>query len=203
MSEIINNPTATDNYGDYWESRWQEQATGWDIGYPSPVITKFVDTIQDKNISILIPGCGNAYEAEYLLKNGFQNITLIDISAKAVEILKNKFVNDPQIKVVLGDFFQHIEQYDLMLEQTFFCAIPPSKRADYVKKAAELLSPKGKIVGVLYDTVFEKQGPPFGGSKEEYQALFENDFNIEKMEICYNSIPQRQGNEVFINFQVQ
>ncbi|WP_374328961.1 methyltransferase domain-containing protein [Soonwooa sp.] len=186
----------------YWDTRWENQETAWDVGYASTAITDYMDKIKDKNISILIPGCGNAYEAEYLLKNGFQNITLIDIAPKAVEILQSKFRNDPQIKVVLGDFFEHQGEYDLMLEQTFFCAIPPSMRQDYAKKSAELLQPNGKIVGVMFDAVFEHQGPPFGGCPCEYKLIFEAYFKIKKMEECYNSIPPRKGSEVFVELEV-
>lgn len=187
----------------YWDNRWENQETAWDVGYASPAITDYMDRIEDKNISILIPGCGNAYEAEYLLKKGFQNITLIDIAPKAVEILKNKFRNDPQIQVILGDFFQHKGAYDLMLEQTFFCAIPPSMRQDYARKSAELLQPKGKIVGVMFDAVFEHPGPPFGGCQCEYKPIFEPFFEIKKMEECYNSIPPRKGSEVFVEMLVK
>lgn len=187
----------------YWDNRWENQETAWDVGYASPAITDYMDKIEDKNISILIPGCGNAYEAEYLLKKGFQNITLIDIAPKAVEILKNKFRNDPQIQVILGDFFEHKGAYDLMLEQTFFCAIPPSMRQDYAKKSAELLQPKGKIVGVMFDAVFEHPDPPFGGCPCEYKPIFEPFFEIKKMEECYNSIPPRKGSEVFIEMLVK
>ena len=161
-----------------------------------------MDKIEDKNVSILIPGCGNAYEAEYLLKNGFQNITLIDIAPKAVEILQNKFRNDPQINVILGDFFEHQGHYDFMLEQTFFCAIPPSMRENYAKKSAELLQANGKIVGVMFNTIFEHQGPPFGGKTEDYRKIFEPFFNIKKMEECYNSIPPRKGSEAFVELEV-
>lgn len=186
----------------YWDKRWENQETAWDVGYASPAITDYMDKIEDKNISILIPGCGNAYEAEYLLKNGFQNTTLIDIAPKAVEILQNKFRNDPQIKVILGDFFEHQGEYDLMLEQTFFCAIPPSMRQDYAKKSAELLQPNGKVVGVMFDAVFEHQGPPFGGCPCEYKPIFEPYFKITKMEECHNSIPPRKGSEIFVELEV-
>lgn len=186
----------------YWNTLWENQDTAWDVGYTAPAITDYLDAIEDKNISILIPGCGNAYEAEYLLKKGFQNIRLIDIAPKVVEILKNKFRNDPQIKVVLGDFFEQQGQYDLMLEQTFFCAIPPSMRKSYAKKSAELLNTKGKIVGVMFNTIFEKQGPPFGGKISEYLDIFEPYFNIKKMEDCYNSIPPRKGIEAFVELEV-
>ena len=67
-----------------------------------------------------------------------------------------------------------------------------------MKKAADLLAENGRIVGVLFDRNFEKQGPPFGGTKDEYLKLFEKHFEIKTMEKCYNSIPPRAGSEVFI-----
>ena len=184
----------------YWEDKWQNQETGWDIGYTSPAIEKYMLQFPNKEARILIPGCGNAHEADFLTENGFQNITILDISPFAVDILQKRFSEKPQIKVICEDFFQHMGTYDLMIEQTFFCAIPPIKRTEYVKKSAELLSEKGKIIGLLFNKTFEKKGPPFGGSAGEYQFLFKKYFKIETMEECYNSIPARQGTELFINF---
>ncbi len=183
----------------YWNTRWNNRETGWDIGYASPAITEYMDQYPDKNAAILIPGCGNAYEAEHLVANGFTNITLIDIAQKAVDILKAKFAHIPQIKVLCEDFFLHKGSYDLILEQTFFCAIPPSRRNEYAAKTASLLSKKGKIAGVLFDTAFEKQGPPFGGCPCAYKPVFAPYFGIKLMDNCYNSIPPRAGTEVFIN----
>lgn len=183
----------------YWNTRWQNKEMGWDIGYASPAITEYMAQYSNKNAAILIPGCGNAYEAEYLVVNGFTNITLIDIAPKAVEVLNAKFINIPQITVLCEDFFQHQGNYDLIIEQTFFCAIPPDRRKEYAEKAASLLNENGKIIGMLFDTTFEKQGPPFGGCPCEYKPIFEPHFSIKTMEKCYNSIPPRADSEVFIN----
>ena len=57
------------------------------------------------------------------------------------------------------------------IEQTFFCAIDPQYRKDYVRQSNKLLKSKGKLVGLLFDFPIE-QGPPFGGSISEYKALF-------------------------------
>jgi len=184
----------------YWQIRWEKQETGWDIGYPAPAITKFIDGIVDKNLATLIPGCGNAYEAEYLVQQGFTNITLIDIAPMAVNQLKQKFINNSHITILLEDFFEHKGSYDLVLEQTFFCAIPPFKRKDYVVKMHEILNENGRIVGVLFDKQFNNSFPPFGGCPCEYRPIFENHFVIKTMEPCYNSIFPRQGSEVFIHF---
>lgn len=183
----------------YWNTRWEMSETGWDTGFASPAITGYLSQYQNKEAAILIPGCGNAYEAEYLLSNGFTNITLIDISQKAAEILRKKFENQKGIKILCEDFFQHQGNYDLVIEQTFFCAIDPEKRINYSNKMASLLNPQGKLIGVLFNRKFTHQGPPFGGNTTEYEAVFEPNFEIRVMADCYNSIPSRNGSEVFIN----
>jgi len=183
----------------FWDSHWKEKNIGWDIGYAAPAITEYIQQYSNKNAPILIPGCGNAYEAEYLVKKGFTNIILIDIAPKAVEILKKKFKSTPQVHVICEDFFNHQGLYDLIIEQTFFCALPPEKRQAYAEKMASLLKENGKIIGVLFDRTFEKQGPPFGGCTSEYTLIFSPVFHINVMEPCVNSIPTRANSEVFIN----
>jgi len=175
---------------DYWDKQYTSNATGWDLGKVSPPIKEYIDTLEDKNISILIPGCGNTYEAEYLLEKGFTNVTVIDIAPTLVKRLQEKFKSNPNIKIVLGDFFEHQGQYDLIIEQTFLCALPPEIREKYVLKMHQLLKEKGKLVGLLFNKTFES-GPPFGGNKAEYEQLFKNYFDFSKMDLCQNSIAPR------------
>lgn len=181
----------------FWDDRWAAGSTGWDLGNVSPELIKFFNSLPNKNASILIPGCGNAYEAEYLLNQGFTSVTLIDIAPTLVRNLKSKFANNPCIQIVEGDFFQLIGKYDIIVEQTFFCAIPPAMRVDYVRKMSELLDERGILAGLLFDRDFEG-GPPFGGSQNEYQKLFpEHGLEVLEMETALNSIPARQNTEVF------
>jgi SAM-dependent methyltransferase len=184
----------------YWNNRYQQAETQWDIGYPSTPLKEYIDQVTDKNQSILIPGCGNSYEAEYLLQNGFSNITLIDIASLLTAELEKKFNNylNKELTIITGDFFELSNQYDLIIEQTFFCALDPALRKSYVKKMHELLKPGGRLVGVLFNRSFEG-GPPFGGSQDEYEELFKEKFEIIKLEPCYNSIQPREGAEVFLN----
>jgi SAM-dependent methyltransferase len=181
----------------YWDQKYQNQETGWDIGTISEPLKCYIDQLEDKNIRILIPGCGNAYEAKYLIEKGFKNITVIDVSETLVLKLKHTFQNTEQINMIHGDFFEHIASYDLVIEQTFFCAIHPSFREQYVSKMYELLSKNGKLVGLLFDKNFES-GPPFGGNQKDYQTLFSNNFNFKTFEKCYNSILPRKNSELFI-----
>ncbi|NCU04647.1 MAG: methyltransferase domain-containing protein [Chitinophagaceae bacterium] len=180
---------------DYWSNRYLQQQTGWDIGYGSTPLVNYLKQLKDKTIAILIPGCGNAYEAEWLLENGFTNITVLDISPVLTAALQQKFAGKP-VSIITANFFDHETQYDLILEQTFFCALDPSLRLNYVQQMQRLLKPGGKLVGVLFNRAFEG-GPPFGGSKGEYEALFANHLHIKKMELCTNSIPPRKDSELF------
>jgi methyl halide transferase len=184
----------------YWDLQYQSQTTGWDLGMISPPIKTYIDQLTDTTISVLIPGCGNTYEAEYLLEKGFNNITVIDIAPILVEKLKEKFKNNPTIRIIHGDFFEHRGSYDLILEQTFFCALPPQMRQKYVWKMHQLLAQEGKLVGLLFNRSFEN-GPPFGGNKSEYQQLFSGAFNLKIIENCSNSATPRAQSELFFVFQ--
>ena len=79
---------------DYWNILYDKEDIGWDIGFPSPAIKEYVDQLDTKELPVLIPGCGNAYEAEYLLAKGFNDITLIDIAPTLTAALEKKFKKD-------------------------------------------------------------------------------------------------------------
>lgn len=181
----------------YWTQRWENTETGWDVGSAVPAITDFFKTLEDKNVSVLIPGCGNAYEASALWKQGYRDITIVEIvSAKAQE-LQEQFAGT-SIQVVNDDFFNLTGMYDYIVEHTFFCSLLPEDRAKYVTQVYNLLKNDGLLVGLLFSSEFQKQGPPFGGASSQYQILFSACFSKIDMQPCYNSIKPRSGNELFI-----
>ena len=57
----------------------------------------------------------------------------------------------------------------------------------------------GKLVGVLFTDPLNATKPPFGATKEEYNALFEPYFKFKTFEVCNNSIKPREGRELFID----
>lgn len=183
----------------YWETRYQDGATGWDIGSASLPIKEYIDQLDDKTIKILIPGCGKAWEGEYLYQLGFKNVFLIDVAAQALLNFEKRVPSFPRNQIIEGDFFEFDGSFDLIFEQTFFCAIDPDKRKQYVAKAWSLLKPQGKLVGVLFDHEFGNAAPPFGGTKAEYLSYFDPWFRIKYFDTAYNSIAPRNGKELFIN----
>lgn len=179
----------------YWDARYKNNTAAWDIGYVSPPMKTYIDSLTNKELEILIPGCGNTYEAEYLLQLGFRHITVIDIAPAVVDKLQLKFAGNACIQIVCGDFFAHEGQYDLILEQTFFCALPPLMRPRYVAKMHRLLKDDATLAGVLFNRSFV-DGPPFGGNQQEYEALFNNVFHAISMWPCDHSIAPRANSEL-------
>jgi methyl halide transferase len=182
----------------YWTNKYINKETGWDTGSATLPIKQYLDQLENKNLSILFPGAGNAYEAAYANETGFENVYILDISPAPIENFIQEYPNFAHNQIYVKDFFSHKNKYDLIIEQTFFCALPPSQRENYAMHMKSLLNPGGKLVGVLFNRNFEKQGPPFGGTKEEYLSYFEPLFDVEVMETCYNSIKPRAGKELFI-----
>ncbi|GGD91301.1 SAM-dependent methyltransferase [Planktosalinus lacus] len=186
---------------DFWEERYQAQKTGWDIGAVSEPLKVYIDSLKDTSATILIPGAGNSYEAEYLHNKGFENVDVIDIAKQPLVNFQNRVPDFPKENLIQTDFFEFSKTYDLILEQTFFCALDPVLRQEYANKMSTLLNKNGKLAGVLFDFPLTKDGPPFGGSKSEYITYFQNLFNIKTMERCYNSILPRKDTELFIIFE--
>ena len=182
----------------YWEERYQNEETGWDAGKITTPLKEYIDQLTDKNLTILIPGAGNGHEFDYLIDNGFKNVFVVDIAVTPLENIKKR---KPEYSshLINDDFFSLTTTYDLILEQTFFCALPPTMRQKYVWKIYNSLEPNGVICGLLFDKQFDS-GPPFGGSRVEYEKLFKDSFIIEKLESANNSIEPRKNSELIFKF---
>jgi methyl halide transferase len=190
----------------YWTNRYKDKSTGWDIGYPSEPLKMYIDQLIDKNIHILIPGAGNAYEAEYLYAQGFTNIFVMDISPIPLQNFIDRNPHFPKEQLIEANFFEHKGNYDLIIEQTFFCSFEPTKanRNSYGEHMSKLLNPNGKLVGVWFDIPLiegNMDKRPFGGSKEEYLGYLSPFFTVRTFETCYNSIRPRAGQELFGIFE--
>ncbi|MEL6391803.1 MAG: methyltransferase domain-containing protein [Bacteroidota bacterium] len=184
----------------YWTDRYIENRTGWDIGYPSTPLKTYIDQLDNKSLRILIPGAGNAYEAEYLFQQGFTQVYVLDISQEPLAAFQKRVPDFPEDQLLQGDFFTHQGQYDLIFEQTFFCSFLPTRenRTAYARQMSQLLNPGGKLVGLWFQFPLNPDGNrPFGGSKEEYLSYLEPYFTVRTFETAYNSIKPRMGKELF------
>ncbi len=188
---------------EYWEKRYEEGTTSWDVGTITLPLKEYCDQIENKQIRILIPGAGNGYEVDYLFANGFTNIWVIDYASAPLNAIAKRLPQFPKEHLLQINFFDFSPdtKFDLILEQTFFCALDPKLRSLYAERMHKLLNSKGKLAGLLFQFPLTEVGPPFGGSSGEYKALFEPFFTIKKLETAYNSILPRENKELFFIFE--
>ncbi|GGE94223.1 methyltransferase domain-containing protein [Hymenobacter cavernae] len=186
----------------YWSQRYATGRTDWDAGAITPPLRDYFAQLgSPDDRRILIPGAGKGYEAEYLYDRGFTKIFVADVAPEALQALQARVPSFPKEHLLLQDFFRlpAAPPYDLLVEQTFFCALPPALRPAYAEQCARLLRAGGTLMGVLFDADFgPRSEPPFGGSREEYRAYFAPYFEFVHFETAYNSIKPRQGRELFI-----
>ena len=185
----------------YWNNLYLKNEFKWDLGAISSPLKTYIEQLNNKDLKILIPGAGNSYEAEFLFSNGFKNVVVMDFAEEPLENIKKRLPDFPNQQLIKQNFFEHQGHYDLIIEQTFFCAINPSLRKQYAQHVKQLLKPEGKLVGLLFNDVLNIDKPPFGGNKKEYQDLFESLFQIITLETAYNSVKPREERELFVIFK--
>ena len=181
----------------YWDARYAEANTPWDMGTPSPPLVAYLQSLPDPTVNILIPGAGSAHTAAWAYHHGFPNIHVLDWAPRPLKRFRQAVPGFPADQLIQDDFFAHTGKYAVILEQTFFCALLPAQRPQYVTTMRRLLEDGGSLAGVLFDFPLTDQGPPFGGEIETYRKLFSAHLEVELIERCRNSIPPRQGKELF------
>ena len=50
----------------FWNDKYVKSKTGWDVGEITTPLKEYFEQLNNKKNKILIPGCGDSYEAEYL-----------------------------------------------------------------------------------------------------------------------------------------
>jgi SAM-dependent methyltransferase len=131
--------------------------------------------------------------------------------------------NQPRVELRQGDFFSSVlnwelnnlvngtssgkkgialSDFDLILDYTFFCALPPAQRADWGKRVSELLLPEtGRLLTIVFPILPEadrNKGPPYPVTIQDYQLALEP-HGIKLIETpCASphSVPSRQGKEL-------
>ncbi|MBN2663898.1 MAG: methyltransferase domain-containing protein [Bacteroidales bacterium] len=186
---------------EFWDKKFTENKIGWDIGYASPPLVEYFENVENKNLKILIPGAGNAHEAEHLHKKGFMNIFMNDFSNQAIKSFKKRYPHFPDSKIINTNFFDINETFDIIVEQTFFTSFHPTKREDFVKKIHSILKPGGKYLGLFFNHEFGNNYPPFGATEEIYRKLFSLFFKFKIFEPAKNSIKPRKKREIFFIFE--
>lgn len=183
-----------------WQKHYDEEDLRWDLGEVSPPLRHYIKVNQIIKGRALVPGCGQGHEVVYLAQNGFA-VTAVDYTKGATQRLAHNLArNRVSAEVICINFFnlglEHLNRYNLMFEQTFFCAIHPTLRNHYVNLVSRILKPGGLLVGIFYETG-EEDGPPFNTTRANILRHFSGPFQINQLEKTNRSAERRQGKEWF------
>lgn len=183
---------------EFWNERFERGFTPWDQAGVQPAFETFAAA--HPAAAVLIPGCGNAWEARWLAERG-RTVRAIDFAPSAVE----------NARAVLGEFAGVVEEADFytyeppfatqwIFERAFLCALPKGQRPDYARRMAGLLEPGALLAGFFFlgDT---PKGPPFGIERAELDALLAPYFTLLDDQPVEGSLPVFVGRERWLTWQ--
>ncbi len=186
----------------FWNSFYENKTTPWDLAsYAEPFKTYLDSPYCIKSGHVGVIGCGNGHECDLLIDYNF-TVTGIDFANQAIQNTQNKFKNKGVLNergfTLQEDFFKlDLENYfDVILEHTFFCAINPKLRYDYVRKIVQMLKPDGYLIA-LWWIMDKEDGPPYGVTQSQIFKYFAKNFNIELAYVPNNSHKTRFNSELF------
>ncbi len=184
-----------------WEQRYNEGNMPWEKGAPHPGLVEFLKR-NPVHGSVLVPGCGTGHDVRALAATADEVVGL-DIAPSAVARAKQHPVVGGE-RYMLGDLFALPPKlrgaFDFVFEHTCFCAIDPSRRADYVNAIAGALKPGGHLLAIFYlDPGLDpgESGPPFGVTRQELDAFFSPRFTLVREWAPAATYANREGRETF------
>jgi cyclopropane fatty-acyl-phospholipid synthase-like methyltransferase len=182
-----------------WELRYQTGDMRWEKGAPSPGLVDFLATHKLAG-RVLVPGCGWGHDVR-AISCGENEVVGIDIAPSAISGAE-KFPRVANERYQLADLFDlppgFHGAFDWVWEHTCFCAIDPTRRADYAASVAAALNPDGHFLAVFYmnpdNDSLDK--PPYGTTTRELDGLFGASFVLIEEWIPARTYEGRAGREV-------
>ena len=188
----------------FWNDRYASGVTPWDLGDVSAAARVLVEKHFPRQGRVLVPGCGRGYEVVYLEKLGYR-VTAVDFAGEAVRFL-GELARQSQVQpeILQQDLFLlptlYNSAFDVLLEQTCFCAIDPSLRNDYEQLAYRVLRPGGRLLGVFMEVDEPREGPPYSTPPDLVKAQFPvSRWRLDQTEVLPKN-PKRPGPEFLAVF---
>ena len=191
---------------EYWENRYQEGTTRWDLGQATPPLVSLLNSeAVPPSGRVAVLGCGRGYDAMLFASHGFVVMGFDFAESAIADAQALAQATGSSAQFLQRDIFDLPSEFpsffDYVVEHTCFCAIDPDKRPAYVKLVRSLLRPGGELIGLFW-THTRPGGPPFGVTTAAIKQYFESDFEILSLELVTNSVPERQGEEYLGRFRV-
>jgi 2-polyprenyl-3-methyl-5-hydroxy-6-metoxy-1,4-benzoquinol methylase len=164
------------NLQQHWEKVYQTKQlneVSWYQQEPSVSLLFLEELNISKDATIIDIGGGDSLLVDHLLRLGYSRITVLDISATAIEKAKKRLGNAAaKIKWIVADAkdFTDEEQYDFWHDRAAFHFLTTEDDVKaYLQMANKHIKPKGKmVIGTFSDSGPDKcSGLPVQKYKEE------------------------------------
>jgi SAM-dependent methyltransferase len=178
----------------FWNQRYACGETPWTLHAIPATLRSFVKRTRARG-RILIPGCGTDHDVLRFFQSAGFEVTAIDFSMVAVAQI-NEALGNFDGKLVHGDFFKFDfpSRFDLIYERTFLCALHPRRWPQYAKRVAQLLRPRGKLVGVFFYGT-QPDPPPYPLSETQAAEIFGKHFRLTRDVNVSDSVAMFAGME--------
>lgn len=138
----------------HWEQVYQDKdhrQASWYQAYPTISLDLILKHSNQQN-SIIDVGCGASVLVDCLLQNNYQNITLLDISIKSLDIVKNR-INNNKVEFINSDIllFNTDRKFEIWHDRAVLHFL--TEDLD-VKKYAQTANNIIKVGGCLVISVF-------------------------------------------------
>ncbi|MBS4043682.1 MAG: class I SAM-dependent methyltransferase [Chitinophagaceae bacterium] len=114
------------NNKEHWEKIYQHNQPAelsWTEEIPYISLVQIQKMLLPKNAAIIDVGCGTSYFVDHLLKNGYTNITALDISETAISKVKSRLGSQADnVNWIIGDInqFEPEGRYDFWHDRATF-----------------------------------------------------------------------------------
>ena len=191
---------------EFWHQRWARGEIGFHEGSVNQYLHDHWPELAGSDTgTVLVPLCGKSHDMWWLNDRGHPviGVELSDVACKDFfEEAGEKALVHPgepfttfrhdDLELWCGDFFQlvpddlrHVRQ---VYDRAALIALPPQMRQDYVRHLTAVIPDGTRILLITLDYDTDIKGPPFNVSREEVQALYGEDYNIEH--ILTNTLPR-------------
>ncbi|WP_166426962.1 class I SAM-dependent methyltransferase [Flavobacterium psychrotolerans] len=168
---------------EHWEAVFaakKETEVSWYQGYPQTSVNFVKKLYLPLSAKIIDIGGGDSYFIDALLDLGYTNLTLLDISEKAIERIKTRLGTKAQkVHFIVSDVldFNPTETFDFWHDRASFHFLTEPNQ---IKKYAEIVSKAVANPGNMVIGTFSENGP------KKCSGLAITQYNEGKMKAIFN-----------------
>ncbi|APG59814.1 class I SAM-dependent methyltransferase [Christiangramia salexigens] len=183
----------------HWEKIYDSkefEETSWYQKKPQASLNIIESLGLSREAEIIDIGGGDSFLVDYLLELGYKNLSVLDISGKAIHRAKNRLgANSSEVNWIVENATElsTSKKFDLWHDRAAFHFLTEKDKVTaYKDRLKEALKPGGYLVL----STFSDQGPERCSgiqvqqySREDMTALFEDDFEVIRVENLDHKTP--------------